>query len=95
MTLVETTTNVTTNTPYIKILQGHDRRDGILGPPGSAGPPGRDSTNGRDGVKGKKKENKDQEMGMWFLQDGDFLVQIKQEHNYSIRESCCKSLCSL
>ena len=32
------TTNVTTNTPYIKILQEHDRRDAILGPPGSAGP---------------------------------------------------------
>ena len=56
----------TTNTPYIKILQGHDRHDAILGPPGSPGPPGRDSTNGRDGVKGKK-ENKDQEMRVWFL----------------------------
>ena len=56
MTLVETTTNVTTNTPYIKILQGHDRCNATLGPTGSGGPPGRDSTNGRDGVKGKKGE---------------------------------------
>ena len=39
----------------------------------------------------EKKENKDQEMGFWFLQDGeDFLVQIKQEHDYSIRGKLLK-----
>ena len=46
-------TNVTTNTPYIQIVQG---RDGMPGPPGPAGPHGKDGTNGRDGVKGDKGE---------------------------------------
>ena len=49
-------TNVTTNTPYIQILQGRDGRDGMPGPPGPAGPPGKDGTNGKDGVKGDKGE---------------------------------------
>ena len=66
MTLVKTTINVTTNTPYIKILQGHDRRDAIFGPPGSGGPPGRDSTNGRDGVKEKKGEQGPRNGGVVF-----------------------------
>ena len=48
--------NVTTNTPYIQLLQGHDDRDGIQGPPEQAGTPGRDGTNGIDGIKGNKGE---------------------------------------
>ena len=48
------TPNVTTNTPYIQILQGRDGRDGIQGPPG---PPGRDGTNGKHGMKGEKGES--------------------------------------
>ena len=51
------TTNVTTNTPYIQILQGRDGRDGIQGPPGLAGTPGRDGTNGKIGSKGDKGES--------------------------------------
>ena len=54
-----TSTNVTTNTPYIQILQrccGRDGRDGIPGPPEPAGPPGKDGTNGKDGIKGDKGE---------------------------------------
>ena len=50
------TPNVTTNTPYIQILQGRDGRDGIQGPPGLAGTPGRDGTNGKGGSKGNKGE---------------------------------------
>ena len=53
---ISPTTNVTTNTPYIQILQGRDGRDGIQGPPGLAGTPGRDGTNGKDGTKGNKGE---------------------------------------
>ena len=48
--------NVTTNTPYIQILQGRDGRDGIQGPTGQAGTPGRDGINGKDGSKGNKGE---------------------------------------
>ena len=47
------TPNVTTNTPYIEILQG---RDGIQSPPGPPGTPGRNGTNGKDANKGDKKE---------------------------------------
>ena len=36
------TPNITTNTPYIQILQGHDSCDGTPGPPGPADTPGRD-----------------------------------------------------
>ena len=50
------TPNVTTNTPYIQILQGRDGRDGIQGPPGPPGTPGRDGTNGKHGMKGEKGE---------------------------------------
>ena len=50
------TPNVTTNTPYIQILQGRDGRDGIQGPPGPAGTPGRDGISGKDGIKGEKGE---------------------------------------
>ena len=50
------TPNVTTNTPYIQILQGCDGCDGIQGPPGLTGTPGRDGTNGKDGNKGDKGE---------------------------------------
>ena len=53
---ISPTPNVTTNTPYIQILQGRDGRDGIQGPPGLAGTPGRDGTNGKDGSKGNKGE---------------------------------------
>ena len=48
------TPNVTTNIPYIQVLQGRDGRDGIQGPPGPAGTPGRDGINGKDGSKGEK-----------------------------------------
>ena len=54
---ISPTTNVTTKTPYIQILQGRDGRDGIQGPPGLAGTPGRDGTNGKDGSKGDKGES--------------------------------------
>ena len=49
-------TDVTTNTPYIQIVQGRDGRDGMPGYPGIAGPPGKDGTNGKDGEKGDKGE---------------------------------------
>ena len=45
--------NVTTNTSYIQILQGHDCRDSLPGPPGPAGPPGRDGSNGNKGDRGE------------------------------------------
>ena len=49
-------TDATTNTPYIQIVQGRDGRDGMPGLPGIAGPPGKDGINGKDGVKGDKGE---------------------------------------
>ena len=49
-------TDTTTNTPYIQIIQGRDGRDGMPGLPGIAGPPGKDGINGKDGVKGDKGE---------------------------------------
>ena len=45
--------SLTTNAPYIQIVQG---RDEMPGPPRPAGPPGKDGTNGKDGVKGDKGE---------------------------------------
>ena len=36
---ISPTPNITTNTPYIQILQGHDGRDSIQGPPGPPGIP--------------------------------------------------------
>ena len=48
------TPNITTNTPYIQILQGRDGRDGIQGPSGPPGTPGRDGINGNDGSKGDR-----------------------------------------
>ena len=66
------TTNVTTNTPYIRILQGHDRHGAIFDPPGSGGPPGRDSTNGRDGMKGKKEEQGPKNGGVVFIRWAKF-----------------------
>ena len=47
------TPNVTSNTPYIQILQGRDGRDGMPGCPGPAGPPGRDGSNGKKGDRGE------------------------------------------
>ena len=52
-TCTSPTPNVTTNTPYIQILQQCNCRDSIPGPPGPAGTPGRDGTNGKDGSKGE------------------------------------------
>ena len=46
---ISPTPNVTTNTPYIQILQGCDGCDGIQGPPWPFGPPGKDGINGKDG----------------------------------------------
>ena len=57
---ISTTPNVTTNIPFIQILQERDGRDGIQGPPGLAGIPGRDGTNGKDGSKGDKGESEPQ-----------------------------------
>ena len=70
------TPNITTNTPYIQILQGCDDRDGIQGPPGLAGTPGRDGTNGKNDSKGDEgdldhKDLQDQETEVWSLLDGD------------------------
>ena len=50
------TPNVTTNTPYIQILQRRDGCDGIQGPPGPAGTPKKDGINGKNGIKGDKGE---------------------------------------
>ena len=63
-------TNVTTNTPYIQILQGRDGRDGIQGPPGPAGMSGRDGTNGKDGSKGDKGEPGPRNGGVVFTRWG-------------------------
>ena len=49
-------TDATTNTPYIQIVQGRDGHNGMPGLPGIAGPPGKDGTNGKDGEKGDKGE---------------------------------------
>ena len=57
MTIVEIrdSTNTTTNTPCIQIVQGRDGMPDLSGP---ASPPGKDCINGKHGVK-KTKENKD------------------------------------
>ena len=64
------TPNVTTNTPYIQILQGRDGRDGIQGPPGPAGTPGRDGTNGKKGDRGEPGPSGPRNGGVVFTRWG-------------------------
>ena len=58
---ISSTPNVTTNTPYIQILQGRNGRDGIQGPPGPLGTTKRDGINGKDCSKKDKGEPGPQE----------------------------------
>ena len=50
------TPNVTTNTPYIQILQGHDGRDGMPGPSGTDGSNGKKGDRGEPGPSGPRNE---------------------------------------
>ena len=64
------TPNVTTNEPYIQILQGRDGRDGIQGPPGPADPPGRDGSNGKKGDRGETGPSGPRNGGVVFTRWG-------------------------
>ena len=64
------TPNITTNTPYIQILQGRDGRDGIPGPPGPVGPPRRDGSNGKKGDRGEPGPSGPRNGGVVFTRWG-------------------------
>ena len=83
------TSNITTNTPYIQILQGHDCRDGLPGPPGPAGPPGRDGSNGKKGDKGKE-DPQDQEMGCGLYKMGSNNLSYNQRYRNTLQRKSCR-----